>query len=72
MTKKQAQIIFALAHSNMNISETARRLFYNRMTLIYHIKKIKEATRLDPLDFFDLGKLYSIAWAILIVDDELE
>lgn len=72
MTKKQAHLIVALTHSNMNTAETARRLFYSRNTVLYHIKKIKEATSLDPLDFFDLGKLYSIARALLMVEGEFE
>ena len=57
MTDLQAKIVKALARNDMNVSETARGLHYHRNTLMYQIEKIKKETGLNPIKFYDLGKL---------------
>lgn len=60
MTPVRCEIILALADSGMNISAAARKLFFNHSTVHYHIGIIKSITGLDPMNFYDLGKL--VAW----------
>lgn len=40
--------------------EVARRMNYHRNTILYHVKKIKENTGLDPLKVDDLIKLKNV------------
>lgn len=54
LTEEQRMTIRSLADHNMNVAATARALKYHRNTMVYHIKKIKDATGLDPLKFSDL------------------
>ena len=37
--------------NNLNVSETARKLFVHRNTLVYRLEKIKKLTGLDIRDF---------------------
>ena len=39
--------------NNLNISETSRKLFVHRNTLVYRIEKIKRVTGLDLRNFED-------------------
>lgn len=55
------QIVLTLADNNMNESETARRLFMHRNTVIYHLDKVYKITGLDPTNFYDLGDLVQMA-----------
>lgn len=57
MEERKANIILALADNRMNVSEAARALFMHRNTVEYHIRKIRQMTGLDPLNFYDLHKL---------------
>ena len=59
LTDKQRDVISALVFSSMNIAEAARKLDCHRNTVCWHISKIQEATKLDPLDFFDLHDLFN-------------
>jgi carbohydrate diacid regulator len=43
--------------SNLNISETSRKLFLHRNTLVYRLEKIKKVTGLDVRDFEDAAVL---------------
>lgn len=49
--------------------EVARRMNYHRNTILYHVKKIKENTGLDPLNIDDLVKLRNDGW--ISVESEL-
>lgn len=49
--------------------EVGRRMNYHRNTILYHVKKIKENTGLDPLNIDDLVKLRSGGW--ISVESEL-
>lgn len=57
------QIVLTLADSNMNESETARRLFMHRNSVVYHIAKIEYKTGLNPANFYDLVELVPMARA---------
>ena len=39
--------------NNLNVSETARKLFVHRNTLVYRLEKIKKLTCLDLREFAD-------------------
>jgi carbohydrate diacid regulator len=39
--------------NNLNVSETSRRLFVHRNTLVYRLEKIKKLTGLDLREFED-------------------
>lgn len=65
MSKTDAMIVVALARSNMNYMETARRTHYTKSTVMYHLDKVERKTGLNPRNFFDLHELYSIACNIL-------
>ena len=70
LTDKQRDIISCLAFNRMNVSFVARAMHYHRNTIVHHIKKIKEITGLDPLDFFDLQELYKMAGGEQYADEE--
>lgn len=57
MTETDAITIVALARSNMNICEAARRSHYHRRSIEYHIGKIRRITSLDPQNFFRPGRV---------------
>lgn len=57
------EIIRALADCNLRVSEVARRSYQHRSNVIYHVKRIKRITGLDPLKFYDLIKLLDIVKA---------
>lgn len=65
MTKQEAKVIVALAHNKLSGREAARSLNYHHNTIYYHRVKIRKATGLDPVDFFDMQKLYPIAKEVL-------
>lgn len=43
---------------NMNVSDTARKLYMHRNTIIYRLNKIKNVIGLNPLSFRDAVQLY--------------
>lgn len=57
MDERDVEVILALADNNMNETKTARDLFMHRNTVVYHIRKVKRLTGLDPMKFHDLCKL---------------
>lgn len=65
MTLRQAETIVSLAKNNMNARATARDMFVHYQTVVYNIKMIRRNTGLDPLNFYDLQKLLSVANGIL-------
>ena len=54
---KDIEIILALAEYNLNETAIARSRYMHRNTVVYHIKKVKRVTGLDPTKFYDLCKL---------------
>ena len=45
--------IYKFFENNLNVSETARKLFVHRNTLVYRLEKIKKLTGLDLREFAD-------------------
>ena len=50
--------------NNLNISETSRKLFVHRNTLVYRIEKVQKATGLDMRSFED-ALTFNIALMVL-------
>jgi carbohydrate diacid regulator len=42
----------------MNITDTAKKIYVHRNTLLYRLEKIKQYTGLDPKKFGDALQLY--------------
>lgn len=57
MTERDIEIVLAYAEYNMSASELARKMFFHRNTVVYHLKKVKKETGLDPCKFYDLVEL---------------
>lgn len=57
MTDKEKQIILHLCEYDMNVSQVSRAIGLHRNSVMWHIEKIKQRTKLDPLRFYDLVKL---------------
>ena len=52
------RIIRELTNNGMKITKVAPNVYLARKTIYYRCEKIKRITGLDPLDFWDLLKLY--------------
>lgn len=65
MTKYEAEIIVAIANYDMNVSKASTKLYMHRNTVVYHLKKIRQSTGLNPQRFHDLTKLLLVARKIL-------
>lgn len=61
MTPTRWKIVLGLADNGMKVSQTARKLYLNHSTVLYHLKFIKSITGLNPLNFYDLHKLVAMA-----------
>lgn len=59
LTDLDKKILLTYAATGMSLSATASRLHYSRSAIVYHMKRIREKKRLDPLDFYDLYELIS-------------
>ena len=51
LDKETLQTIQIFFENNLNVSETSRKLFVHRNTLVYRLEKIKKLTGLDLRDF---------------------
>lgn len=60
ISETQKKIILKMAECNMNISETARRMYFAKSTIGYHCGEIKNKTGLTPNNFYDLVELLKI------------
>jgi carbohydrate diacid regulator len=61
MSELQKDVILTLAGCDMNICKTGRKLYMHRNTVEYHLGRVKEATGLDPHNFYDLIALVKMA-----------
>lgn len=52
------RIIRELTYNGMKPGKVANCVYLERTTVLYRIEKIKRITGLDPMDFWDLLKLY--------------
>lgn len=57
LSQDQHEVILALADNGMKVSEVARKLYTSRHNIDCHIKRIREITGKDPLNFYDLWDL---------------
>jgi DNA-binding PucR family transcriptional regulator len=57
LSNLRCNIILTLADNRMNVAEVSRRLFMHRNSIDYSIRRIKELTGKDPLNFYDLHDL---------------
>lgn len=57
LTEREAEIVFALADNDINVSRASRSSFMHRNTIQYYIDKIYFKTGLNPKNFYDLCKL---------------
>ena len=53
LDKETLFTIHKFFENNLNVSETARKLFVHRNTLVYRLEKIKKLTGLDLREFDD-------------------
>jgi len=53
MATKTNKEYLSISLGNLNVSETARKLFVHRNTLVYRLEKIKKLTGLDLREFDD-------------------
>lgn len=61
MKDKDRETVLCYAESNMNVRETARRMFYHSETIRYRLRQVRKTTGLNPMNFFDLTKLVEMA-----------
>lgn len=57
MDRTDKRIILTLAECDMNVTQTAQKLYMHRNSIVYHINRVKKKTGLNPLCFYDLCKL---------------
>ena len=60
MTPTRYAVILALADCNMSANAASQKLFIDRSTVDYHIRRIKAITGKDPRNFWDLVDLLEI------------
>ena len=60
LTDVDVRVVRAYAENNMNVSETARKLFMHRNTVQYHLEVVGKKIGLSPLKFYDLVELIGI------------
>ena len=53
LDRETLMTIQAFFDNNLNVSETSRKLFVHRNTLVYRLEKIKKLTGLDLREFDD-------------------
>ena len=51
LDRETLQTIHSFFDNNLNVSETSRKLFVHRNTLVYRLEKIKKITGLDLREF---------------------
>lgn len=53
----EVQIIRAMTECDMKVQAVADKLHYSRQAIVYHLRRIREITGLNPRGFFDLQEL---------------
>lgn len=51
------EIILAFADCNMNLTDTGRKLYMHRNTIVYNLERTKAITGLNPYNFYELIRL---------------
>lgn len=65
LTQTQAEIIVKFAENNINVAATAREMFMHRNTVDYHLRMIYRNTGKNPMVFYDLLELLTVAKSVL-------
>ena len=60
------ETIIEFSNNNISISETSRKLFLHRNSVVYHLEKVERVTGLSPFRFYDLIQLMQLAGVITI------
>ena len=59
MTPFDIELIRTYAECDMSLSETGKRLYIHKNTVVYHFEKIEKKTGLNPRTFSGLTELLS-------------
>ena len=51
------ETLMALADHGLRIADAAQSIYLSRNALVHRVKVIRDATGLNPLDFWDMQKL---------------
>ena len=70
LSRKDIEIIFAMCEENLNCSAVVRKHYVHHNTVIYHLKRIKQNTGLDPKNFHNLIELEIMAKEIYDQNDQ--
>lgn len=65
MTQLHAEVILALADTNLKISKAAEKLYRHRNSVVFHIEQVKKTTGKDPMNFYDMVELVEAAKRVL-------
>lgn len=68
LDSQDIKIIKTLADCNLKIATCAKKLNYHRNTVVYHANAIKQATGLNPFNFYDMCRLLN--WLELLKVDK--
>ena len=72
MTREQAQIIIALADSDLVIAKAAKLVPCHYNTIMYHTRKIIDERGLDIRNYYDISKLLPEARAVLAGEEKAD
>ena len=64
LTDTDKDILISFAENNMSASETARKQYLHRNTIVYHLERVKSKTGLNPFNFYQLVQLMELAGVI--------
>lgn len=60
MNASEKELIEKMRECDMNVTKVAKAMYMHRNTVMYHIGKIKKKTKLAPMRFYDLVKLWEV------------
>jgi carbohydrate diacid regulator len=66
LTETDIKLLIEFANNNMNVSQTSKHEYLHRNTIVYHLKKVKRMTGLNPFNFYELIQLMELAGVITI------
>ena len=66
LTDTDITVVIEFANNDMNASETAKKLFLHRNSVVYHLNKVEQVTDLSPFRFYDLIQLLQMLGVLTI------
>ncbi len=57
LTDVELEIIQAMADLSLNVTAVSKRVYKHRNTVLFHLRRIRKKTGLDPRKFYDLAEL---------------